>query len=229
VGPRVKLAAGLAVLAALAACATLGVSPRQRWEPAPLWATPSHGPAKVLVVWYSGDGGWGRADRKIVPRLAAHGMAVVDINSRRYFWHGRTLEGAASDLDKVIDRYSRLWGAHDLVLVGYSFGGGAVPLIAPHLSEAHRARLRAVVLLAPISKGQLVLRPWTWLGVMQKGARPTAELVKASPAPVICIVGNRDHTGVCPGDVRSVTLEAGHTFKTGAAEAADAILHSVGL
>jgi len=104
-------------------------------------------------------------------------------------------------------------------------------MIAPHLSEAHRGRLREVVLLAPISKGQMVLRPWTWLGIMQKGAVPTARLVKASPAPVICIIGARDHTGVCPEvpEVRTVTLDAGHTFKTGAAEAAQAILQSLGV
>lgn len=224
-----RLAAAAAVLAGLAGCASLGVSPRQRWEPAPLWALPSHGPPRALVVWYSGDGGWGRADRKIAPRLAAQGLAVVDVDSRRYFWRRRTLAGAAADLDRIIDRYTRLWGAKDLVLVGYSFGGGAVPLIAPHLSPDHRARLRRVVLLSPISKGQLVIRPWTWLGIMQPGAVPTAELVKASPAPVTCIVGARDHIGVCPDDVPSVTVDAGHTYRTGAARAARIILQSAGL
>jgi type IV secretory pathway VirJ component len=224
-----RLAVSALLLGGLGACASLGVGPRQGWEPAPLWAEPSHGPPKALAVWYSGDGGWGRADRRIVPRLAAQGLAVVDINSRRYFWRARTLEEAAQDLDRVIDRYSRLWGVKDLVLVGYSFGGGAVPLIAPHLSPEHLERLKAVVLLSPISKGQLVIRPWTWLGIMQPGAVPTAELVKASPAPVACVVGAHDHIGVCPGDVPTVVADAGHTWKTGAAVAAETILKSAGL
>ena len=53
---------------------------RRRQRRAPLWATPSHGPPRALVVWYSGDGGWGRADQTIIPILAAHGLAVVDLN-----------------------------------------------------------------------------------------------------------------------------------------------------
>jgi type IV secretory pathway VirJ component len=196
---------------------------------APVWEQPTAAPSKIMTVWYSGDGGWGHVDKAVIPMLAAHGIPSVEVNSRSYFWRRRTLDEAVRDLDGIISAYSARWGADQVVLVGYSFGGGAVPLMAPHLSAANRAKIREIILLAPVDKAQLVVRPWTWMGLDQPEAVPIAQLVRASPAPVVCIYGGLDHIAACRDLHRTpkVWLEAGHLFDGKHEEVADAILHSI--
>ena len=191
-------------------------------------------PGDSFVVWYSGDVGWGRADRAIASRLAARNLPVVGVDSLHYFWRRRSPEAAAEDLEAVIDTYAERWGRQNVVLVGYSFGGAAIPLIVPRLSPEARARLRRVVLLAPSRKGELVLRPWTLLEISGFGAQRLADEMKqmeqAGSIPVLCI--SDPHDGVAACDVLAgtpvVNVTGGHRFNGASDAVADAIAAGTG-
>ncbi len=180
----------------------------------------------AFVVWYSGDVGWGRADSAMAPRLATRGLPVVGVNSLHYFWRRRSPEAAAADLEAVIETYSQKWGRSSVVLAGYSFGGAALPLIIPHLSPKTRARVRLFVLLAPSGKGELVMRPWTWLEISGFGARRLAdEMARMGPIPSLCISDPHDSVAAC--DVLAgtpvVSVSGGHRFNGAYEAVADAI------
>ena len=64
-------------------------------------------PRDHFAIMLSGDGGWAGLDREVAAVLAANGVPVVGWDSLRYFWKSRTPEGAARDLGRVIDHYTR--------------------------------------------------------------------------------------------------------------------------
>ncbi|MEE9877952.1 MAG: hypothetical protein PBU97_16320 [Stenotrophomonas maltophilia] len=47
-------------------------------------------------MFVSGDGGWAGLDKDVASSLNEHGVAVVGIDSLRYFWSERTPKGFAS-------------------------------------------------------------------------------------------------------------------------------------
>src|SRR6185312_11181986 len=52
----------------------------------------------TLAVMLSGDGGWAAIDKELSDSLAAHGIAVVGLDSRSYFSTQRDPAGASTDL-----------------------------------------------------------------------------------------------------------------------------------
>lgn len=61
----------------------------------PLLELPASGPATdTLVVFVTGDGGYGVTDKGVCTGLAAHGYPVVVLNSLKYFWTRRTPTGS---------------------------------------------------------------------------------------------------------------------------------------
>ena len=220
---------GMALLAA--GCASIS-QPTRPITDLSVAVVPSQAPGDSYAVWYSGDAGWGATDQAISARLAALGLPVVGISSRRYFWHRRTPEAAAADLDALAARYAGVFGREKLVVVGYSFGGAAAPLIVQHASPATRARLRMIVLVAPSQHAQLVVRPWTWLEIPGPGATPTtSEVAAVAPVPVICIYGVRDSLAACPlmPAIPSVKIESGHLFRQHYDDVVDAIAKAIRL
>jgi type IV secretory pathway VirJ component len=212
----------LAAAALVSGCVTV--------SDAPLRPKPSARPGPVFAVWYTGVGGFGEPDRRVIERLTKRGIAVVEVNSRDYFWRRRKPEEAAAALDGIIRRYSQTWPDRKIAVIGYSFGGAAVPMILPHLDPDLRERIELVVLVAPSPKGQLVMRPWTLVDVFQPGDPSTADTAKAIEAPVLCIYGVQDRLAACPAltNATIVPIPGGHELNGQAGAIADAIARALG-
>jgi type IV secretory pathway VirJ component len=187
---------------------------------------PAPGP---LVVLYTGDNGWATFDRRFAARLAAKGAPVVGVSSLVYFIKPRTPKSAANDLTALIAHYTRQWGLRDVVLVGYSYGGDDMPLIAQALSPQVLARVRLLVLISPAAQGDLTFRGASWFDLSTSAARPVAPaLAKLKGVPILCIHSTRDPRQACdrfsvPGMTRAQVL-GGHHYVGHEAEMADLIL-----
>jgi type IV secretory pathway VirJ component len=107
------------------------------------------GDGDVLAIVYSGDGGWADLDQQIGKLLVARGMPVLGVSTLRYFWHMRTPEESAKELDAMIPRYLAKWHKRRVWLIGFSFGADVLPSIVERLSPANRARISQMVLLSP--------------------------------------------------------------------------------
>jgi type IV secretory pathway VirJ component len=187
--------------------------------------TPSK-PGDDFVVWLTGVGGWGPADRAVTSDLGALGLRVVGLDCTGYFAHRRTPQEAAADLAALIDAYESKWGRPGVVLVGYSFGGAALPLILPDLPPEVRAHIRLVVLIAPSRKSQLVMRPWTALEMFQPGATPLSEEAGALDGlRSLCICDPKDPVAFCRSLPKApeVEVRGGHLLRGSREAVAQAI------
>ena len=99
------------------------------------------------AVLYTGDGGWTGLDQDVAAALATRGIPVVAMSSLKYFWHARTPEEAARDLDRIVQAYGERWKKSRVLLIGYSFGADVMPFLYNRLPQATRERVRSVSLL----------------------------------------------------------------------------------
>src|SRR5581483_948610 len=138
---------------------------------------------------------------------------------------------AAADLAALIRRYGAAWDRQGVVLVGYSFGGAALPLIIPELPPELKARIRLVVLIAPSPRSELVMRPWTLFDVFQPGAPPLeAEAAALRGLPSLCIADPHDDSADCAAisSAARIAVGGGHRLKGSYDAVAQAIASSVG-
>jgi type IV secretory pathway VirJ component len=225
IAPKTLIAAAFAVLLGTAASASavpkdacdMGLV--QRLSSGPLLVTRATAmtPSDTFVVLYSGDGGWARADCEFSRGFAARGMPVLGVNSVRYFAKRRTPQGAADDLARWIETYSARWGRPKVILMGYSFGASALPIIAEQLPVQTRARVKEVALAGPGSGAELVLRPRTWFDRLAPDAIPVAPAVaRIRDLHVVCVYGRQDAHAACPafpaGEAAVTAVPGTHRF-----------------
>lgn len=195
----------------------------------PLVELRSHGSSRELAVIISGDGGWASLDRQIGETLAGEGIPVVGLNSLQYFWKARTPEQAASDLARILRHYLEAWNASGALLVGYSRGADVLPFMVTRLPQDLRARIRAVVLLAPGPAAGFEWHLGDLLGLKTVGGRQTVpEIRRLRGMQVLCFYGADETDSACPvlppGVATSIKLPGGHHFGRGYREVARRIL-----
>ena len=148
--------------------------------------------------------------------LAEHGVAVVGLDSLRYFWSKRTPQGLAGDLDRIVRYYAAHWNRRRVVLVGYSQGANALPASFNRLPEPSRDLVAQLVLIGLEHKVAWQFHIGNWIGppVDARPIRPEAS--KLSAATTLCLYGEGDGDTLCPElPAESVTAEempGGHHF-----------------
>jgi type IV secretory pathway VirJ component len=212
-----------------------GAAPGSRLAGLPLFEVPSATQAgDTLTIFYSGDNGWSKVDKRVSAALADAGSPVVGVDALRYYMQERSGPEAAGDLAAIIDHYSRLWNKSRIVLVGYSFGADSLPEITARLPAATRARVRLVALIGPGQMAELVFRPTSWINVYGPGATSVPQaLASLKGTPSVCIYGAQDPISACPSYPVGLTALApvpgGHRYKGQYETIADIILRSAGM
>lgn len=117
-------------------------------QPAPQVQAPA-ADRDVLVVFYSGDGGWRDLDRQVGQQLVQRGFPVLGVSMLDYYWRHRSPEESAQELDAMITRYLAQWHKQRVWMIGFSFGADVLPTLVDKLSPANRARVSQLVLLSP--------------------------------------------------------------------------------
>lgn len=117
--------------------------------PAAASATPPAGRDDVMVIIYSGDGGWADLDKQLGDTFAARGLPVLGVNTFKYYWRMRTADESAAQLDALMTKYLEQWHKQRVWLVGFSFGADVLPTVIDKLSPENRARITQLVLLSP--------------------------------------------------------------------------------
>jgi len=154
----------------------------------------------TLVVWLTGDGGWGETDKGASAEIASRSVPVVGFNTLHYFWHRHEPEEAAADLARVLRHYFGAWKKRQTVLVGYSMGGAVLPFLVNRLPADLKPSVRAVILLGPSRTVDFQFHLTSWLGdFSHKGDHPVRpELERLQGTPVICFYGAHDKNCICP-------------------------------
>lgn len=179
-----------------------------------------HSASGVLVIFYSGDGGWRDIDRSLGDALGRDGYAVVGVDTLRYFWGKREPMGVARDLDRLVRHYLEAWGLNEVVLIGYSFGANILPFAYNRLPDATRERVRMVTLLSPELATDFEVHLAGWLGQQASGEAAMPILPEASridPSRLVCVYGEQEAaTTLCAqpglGAARLMRLPGGHHY-----------------
>jgi type IV secretory pathway VirJ component len=174
----------------------------------PALKAPPAGEEDLMVVIYSGDGGWWDLDQRLGAVFTQRGVPVVGLSTFKYFWHYRSPDESAHDLDRLLDKYTKQWGKTRILLVGYSFGADVLPTIVGKLRTDNRSRLSQLVLLSASRdvnfeielEGYMHQGWWTtathsllqWLNpVVHSDAMPPIAALGGKP-PMACYYGAED-------------------------------------
>ena len=200
----------------------------------PLVEVPANGTVRSqLAVMISGDGGWAGIDRDLAGELANHGLAVVGLNSLKYFWSPRTPDGAAHDLERILVHYLQAWQKEGVALIGYSLGADVLPFLAARLPAEMRSRIQLVALLGPSRETAFEFHLSDWMGGSSRaGQYPVApEVKKLDTLRTLCFFGDRETDSLCrdplPAGVIKIPLSGGHHFGNTYTAIAAAILRAL--
>ena len=198
----VTIALVAAASAFVSSCAAIGSLTR----PTFIEITPSHARATApLVVWVSGDGGWGRLEQEVSKRLVSDGAPVIGVNTLRYFAQMRRPQAAALDIAAAIYRFDAVGSRREIVFVGFSFGADIGPYIVHDMPPDIRTRIRLAAFLSPSEKANLRVSPASWLGI-GIGQRVWPALSTLAPTPVLCLGGVGVFRDICPADTHTATF-----------------------
>lgn len=162
----------------------------------PLSELPAQGPATTLVILLSGDGGWRDIDKQIGEYLSEHGVAVVGLDSLRYFWGRKEAKQIASDLQRIADHYMDKWKLGSLALAGYSFGADVLPMAWPELEPKTQSQTQLIALLGFEPTFDLEVSVSGWLGMASSRNIEVRPFLSALPkSKVLCFYGIEEKEG----------------------------------
>jgi len=156
----------------------------------PLAELPGAGTSDTVVILLSGDGGWRDIDKQIGEYLSQHGVAVVGLDSLRYFWSRKEAGQIATDIERIATFYLDKWKAKKVALVGYSFGADAIPPAWPNLSLELRDQTVLIALLGFEPTVDFEVSVSGWLGIAGAHAIDVRPYLPALPkSKVVCFFG----------------------------------------
>jgi type IV secretory pathway VirJ component len=170
--------------------------------------------AHAVDIFVSGDGGWADLDEGVAKRLASQGIAVVGWNALRYFWLGKTPQGFADDLARVV---KALPENADVFAGGYSFGAETVPVVVAAATDPALKRIAGLTLVGPGAYAAFEVSPLDWIRTSsQATAHPVGTAISRAARPVLCVATDDDPDSGCPAGplpayTRSV-VPGGHHF-----------------
>lgn len=196
----------------------------------PLRVVPARGALSAVAVLLTGDGGWASLDRTVADSLAAHGVQVVVLDSRKYFSKQRNPDGAAADLARVLDRYAPQGEGRRILLVGYSRGADVLPFLVTRLPRELAARTALVALIGPAHNANFKFHLVDLISNHSRGddLATVPEIEKLAPLRVLCVYGTGEKDSACPrlapGAADLVAMPGGHHFDGRYGEIAQRIL-----
>lgn len=171
----------------------------------------------TLAVMLSGDGGWAGLDRDLASALSERGVAVVGLDTLRYFWTSRTPDSVGADLNRIIDYYTSAWGKKEVILIGYSFGADVLPFAARRLSAEQKSKIRKIVFLGLSESAVFEFRIGDWIGSHRADSLPVKpELEALTGTPTVCVYGEEETDTLCHKlngtSVKVIKTKGGHHF-----------------
>ncbi|HEV7356873.1 MAG TPA: AcvB/VirJ family lysyl-phosphatidylglycerol hydrolase [Steroidobacteraceae bacterium] len=191
-------------------------------------AKPGTAPSDAFAIMMSGDGGWAGIDQDIAAALTAKGIAVVGLDSLRYYWTARTPQGVATDTDRLIRYYLAHFGKKRVLLIGYSQGADVLPFAVNRLPAPTKAVVSLMAVLGMSEHALFEFHVSSWIADDNSGPETLPEVNNISGMPVLCIYGEDEHDSLCPkldpNKFKIVKVKGGHHFDGNYADLADHIV-----
>ena len=182
----------------------------------PIIEVPAKQPGDAFAVLISGDGGWAGIDRAVAATLAEKGIAVVGLDSLRYFWNERTPHSTAADVERIVQHYLAAWEKKEVVLIGYSQGADVLPFVVNRLPAPTRSHIRLAAMLGLGERAAFEFHLANWLSPDDDDGLPIdPELHRMSAVRALCVYSD-DAESSCQeaasATLHAVSLPGGHHF-----------------
>jgi type IV secretory pathway VirJ component len=190
-------------------------------------------PSRTLVVLVSGDGGlWGDLDAQLAKRLVQEGYAVVGLDTRIWFAQERQATEVAARLAGMMRTYMAKAHASRVVFTGYSYGADVLPIAYNRLAPDYRAKVSALVFIAPTRQTMLQVTLAERTGLITGDIRLAPEYAKLPVKSVICVYGHDEAAEAgCTlpelKDAVNIELPGGHHFDYNPRELGDRVVSAL--
>ncbi len=151
----------------------------------------------TMAIIYSGDGGWRDIDKSIGDVLQKEGVPTIGVDSLRYFWSKKKPDETAKDMARIIDTYTKLWGAEHVILVGYSFGADILPKAYDLLPIGDKKKIAEISLLGISNTANYQISVGAFLGNSSGDAPTLPSLGKLQAQMIQCFYGELETDSVC--------------------------------
>jgi pimeloyl-ACP methyl ester carboxylesterase len=125
--------------------------------------------ASAIILFASGDGGWGSLEEAICHAFQNQGYEVIGIDSAAYAQTDYDLDVLQLDFSKIARTAQAPFGVHPppLIVGGYSMGAAQAVAVAggPHQPKG----LVGLLLIDPCSRGRYGLRPSDHMDIIPTG------------------------------------------------------------
>lgn len=172
---------------------------------------------KLVVLFYSGDGGWANLTTTVSKHLQHVGISVHGIDCMHYFWDEKTPEQAARNLEQLITE--TCLPEQSLILMGYSMGADVLPSIAVRLPEKILHRVDHIILMSATHRAELKFRFIGWLGFATPahlGHPLLPDLKSLSHISITCLAGEKENDSILSEDLTGIAatlrLPGGHHY-----------------
>ena len=157
----------------------------------PLQLSASKGSNTALMIYLSGDGGWNEFNQELVHEFEKQGSGVVTLNSRKYFWNGKTPDAFARDVDELSKYYMKEWNKSGVIIVGYSFGADVGIFLPARVSAELHKKIVSIALISPSASSDFVIRLSDMIGESENVNRnfKVKPEIEKTDLPVVCIFG----------------------------------------
>lgn len=157
----------------------------------PVKAFPASKKQDILLIYFTGDGGWNNFSQDLVGKIKSEDYPIVVFDSRKYFWSAKTPDKFAADVELIMDYYMDSWKINKVVVVGYSFGADAAAFLPTRLKPKAASHLISMVLLSPSYSSDFEVKLADLIGSSTRVERKynVQEVLTNCTMPVMCIFG----------------------------------------
>jgi phosphatidylglycerol lysyltransferase len=123
----------------------------------------------AIVLFASGDGGWGSLEERICHALQKNGFEVIGIDSTAYARTDYDLATLQFDFSRMVQKAKAACGIHTLPLILGGYSMGAAQAIAAAGGPHPPPGLVGLVVVDPLSRGRYGLRAKDEMNVLPTG------------------------------------------------------------
>jgi type IV secretory pathway VirJ component len=161
----------------------------------PLETSQFKGSQNDLVIYLTGDGGWNSFSQKLKQEFEKRGYGVVSLNSRKYFWNGKSPEAFARDIEKISNYFIKSWEKASLIIVGYSFGADVASFLPGLLTTELQNKIKKIALLSPSASTDFKVRLSDLLSINDDAQRKfkVGSEIEKNKLRMACIFGQEEN------------------------------------
>lgn len=148
-------------------------------------------PDKPMIFYISGDAGFNTFSKDLGKNLQLQGYDVYALNTKQYFWNGKTPEIAAQDVSRFLNAKDENRRNKNIILLGFSYGADVLPFIYNRLDENIKQKISKTIIIGPSKFNDFKIHLTDYLGAESNSGYPVIpEINNTKNIPMLLILSD---------------------------------------